>query len=158
ESYRGAGFSGPSFFYDGYVRTGALIGLLCALAIAAASWLLLPIEWELHDAFTRRIAKDTKPDPRIVIVAISDEAIHALEPIYGRTPFPRLVYALAINELRRAGARVVAIDVALTGEDLDRPESDRAFADSLQGAPVVLAVPTRGKATAAPALIASKLW
>ena len=140
------------------MKTGALIGLLCALAVAAASQLLRPIEWELHDAFTRVIAKDAKPDSRIVIVAISDQAIHALEPIYGRTPFPREVYALAIDELRRAGARVVAIDVALTGEDLDRPESDRAFADSLQGAPVVLAVPTREKAAAPPTTIASKLW
>ncbi|MCU1231151.1 MAG: adenylate cyclase [Acidobacteria bacterium] len=138
-------------------RTGALIGLLCALALAAASQLLLPIEWELHDAITRVIAVRTPPDPRIVIVGVSDEALRALEPDYGRPPFPREVYAIAIEELRRAGARVIAIDVALTGEDAAHPEGDRGFAEALRGAPVVLAVPSRVDAPR-PATFASKLW
>jgi adenylate cyclase len=138
-------------------RTGALIGLLCALAIAAASRLLLPIEWQLHDAFTRVIAPHTPPDPRIAIVGVSDEALHALEPIYGRPPLPREVYAIAIDELRRCGARVIALDIALTGEDTAHPESDRAFAEALNGAPVVLAVPSRTEAPA-PATFASRMW
>lgn len=138
-------------------KTGALIGLLCALALAAASGLLLPIEWELHDAFTRVIAVRTPPDPRIVIVGVSDEALRVLEPDYGRPPFPREVYAIAIEELRRAGARVIAIDVALTGEDIAQPEGDRELAEALRGAPVVLAVPSRVDAPR-PATFASKLW
>jgi len=139
------------------VRTGALIGLLCALAIAAASRLLLPIEWELHDSFTRRIATRTRPDPRIVIVGVSDEALRALEPEFGRPPFPRAVWATAIDELRRCGARVIALDVALTGEDNAHPEGDRALAEALNGAPVVLAVPTRAAAPP-PTTFASRLW
>ncbi|HEY8850039.1 MAG TPA: hypothetical protein VIO12_12135, partial [Thermoanaerobaculia bacterium] len=70
-------------------RTAALLGALCAAAVALISLAdetFLGAEWLLHDAFTRIIAAHRTPDPRIVIIAVSEQAIRNLEELYGRPP------------------------------------------------------------------------
>ena len=143
-------------------RTGAIIGALCAGAIVLISLLdptLLGAEWLLHDAFTRVLAVRRHPDPRIMIVAVSDEAIRNLEELYGRPPYSREVYAVAIEELRRAGAALVAVDILFTEGDRDHPEGDRRFAEAIRTMPVVLAAQTSNQPPLpiAPQYV-SKLW
>jgi adenylate cyclase len=121
-------------------------GLLCAAIIGAVSLAdrsFLGAEWLLHDAFTKSIARAEKPDPKILIVAVSEEAVSNLATAgYGRPPYPRDVYADAIAELHRAGARVIAVDVAFTEEDLVHPDADRKLAETLEQAPVILGIDT----------------
>ena len=134
---------------------GALAGLLCTAAVAALSInneTFFGAEWLLRDWIAARQAQNRPPDPRIVIVAISDAATRALAD-YGRPQtYTRELYALAIEELRRAGASVVAIDVLLAEENANDPEGDRHLASALQAGRVVLGIqtaPTNDRAAAA---------
>ncbi|HJT16058.1 MAG TPA: CHASE2 domain-containing protein, partial [Thermoanaerobaculia bacterium] len=124
-------------------RFGAVIGAICALIALAIAPLLQSTNWLLLDAFTRGIAAHTPADPRVVVVSVNEKSVRNLAQIgYGRPPYPRDVWAQAIGELQRAGARVIALDLGLYEEDLNHPEGDRAFAAAIQNAPVVLGVNT----------------
>ena len=59
-------------------------------------------------------------DPRIV--NIDDASLRALHPLLGPWPFKRDVHALAIVQLREAGAQAIGLDLLLT----DANEGDAA--------------------------------
>ena len=63
----------------------------------------------------------------IVIVEVSDESFKSLP---ARWPWPRSYYAHLVRNLKAAGAKVVAIDIILTGADAYSPAND----DSLRAA------------------------
>ena len=143
-------------------RTAAILGALCAAVVVLISLVdetFLGAEWLLHDAFTRVIAKRRTPDPRIVVVAVSDQAIKNLEELYGRPPYSREVYAIAVDELRRAGAAIVALDILFLEGDRDHPDGDRRLAQAVATMPVVLAAQTAEKPPLPISpLYVSKLW
>ncbi|MCU1347497.1 MAG: adenylate/guanylate cyclase with Chase sensor [Acidobacteria bacterium] len=148
------------------IRRGAFAGLLCAAVVSAVSLAdptFLGAEWLLRDAFTKAIAPSHQPDPKIIIVGVSEEAVaHLAAAGYGRPPYPRDVYADAVAELRRAGARVIGLDIAFTEEDLVHPDSDRKFAEALEQAPVILGIDSTrldpGKPPASAGSFAADLW
>ena len=127
-------------------RFGAFLGALCAAIIIILSLndpTFLGAEWLLHDAFTRQLAARSSLDRRVMIVSVNEKSVHTLDRAgYGRPPYSREVWAQAIRELQRGGARVIAIDIGLSEEDINHPEGDRAFADAARKAPVVLAADT----------------
>ncbi len=63
----------------------------------------------------------------IIIVEVSDESFKSLP---ARWPWPRSYYAHLVRNLKAAGAKVVAIDIILTGADAYSPAND----DSLRAA------------------------
>src|SRR4029077_6879193 len=73
--------------------------------------------------------------PNVVVVGIDNASVKDL----GRYPLPRNVYALALRNLEKAGAAVVAFDVSLP--DPRDPVTDGDFAQTLAQAtvPVLLA-------------------
>jgi adenylate cyclase len=124
---------------------GAIAGLLCTALVAAISIHnehYFGAEWLLRDWISARLARHRPPDPRIVIVPISDAAVRVLNE-YGRPQtYSRELYALVIGELREAGASVVAVDVLLSEENAADPAGDRHLADIVKIAPVVLGAQT----------------
>jgi adenylate cyclase len=60
----------------------------------------------------------------IVVVEIDDASIKFLEPEVGRWPWPRNVYAVLIDYMRQADARLVVFDLLLTEADKQNPEAD----------------------------------
>ncbi|HEX9160672.1 MAG TPA: adenylate/guanylate cyclase domain-containing protein [Thermoanaerobaculia bacterium] len=124
---------------------GALAGLLCTTALAALSIhneSYFGAEWLLRDFVSAGLAAHRPPDPRIVIVTISDTAARVLAE-YGRPQtYTRELYALAIEELRRAGAAVIAIDVLLAEENAGDPAGDRHLAQVASADDVVLGAQT----------------
>ena len=140
---------------------GALLGALCAAVVAALSLAdptFVGSEWLLEDLFHRAVASRHPPDPRIVVVAVSEEAIAHLQLAgYGRPPYPRSVYSQVVRELQRAGTAAIAIDIVMSEEDLQHPESDREFGEVLRTAPVVLAVQPASHITTA-SVPQSQLW
>ncbi|MEO6260285.1 MAG: adenylate/guanylate cyclase domain-containing protein [Thermoanaerobaculia bacterium] len=140
---------------------GAALGALCAALVAALSLAdpsFLGTEWLLEDPFHRAVAASHPPDPRIVVVAVSEEAMARLNLAgYGRPPYPRSVYAQVVRELQHAGAAVIAIDIAMSEEDVQHPESDREFAEVVRTAPVVLAVQPAA-ITASPGVPEAQTW
>ncbi|MDQ3282341.1 MAG: adenylate/guanylate cyclase domain-containing protein [Acidobacteriota bacterium] len=117
------------------------VGALCA-ALVAAIFLAWPDffggEWWLFDFYSRHLAASRPADSRIVLVTVDDGSIRTLAEFYGRPPYSREVWALVVEELKRDGARVIAFDLLFSEENSNAPEGDRAFARSLEGAPVIL--------------------
>ena len=74
-----------------------------------------------------------KPDPGIVVVAIDNQSVGKID----NYPVPRDAYAHVLQNLEKAGALVVAFDVAFTDT---RDSRDDIFAAALKGStiPVVL--------------------
>jgi class 3 adenylate cyclase/CHASE2 domain-containing sensor protein len=118
------------------------LGALCA-ALVAALYLVSPslfgAEWWLFDIYSRQLAKSRPADPRIVLVTVDETSVANLAELYGRPPYPRDVWALVVDELKHAGAKVIAFDILFSEENRAAPEGDRAFASALEGAPVILA-------------------
>ena len=124
---------------------GALAGLLCTTIVAAISIhneTYFGAEWLLRDWVSARLARHRPPDPRIVIVPISDSAARVLSEFGRPQTYSRELYALAVDELRRAGAAVIGIDVLLSEENLADAAGDRHLGDVVRGAPVVLGAQT----------------
>ena len=142
---------------------GAIAGLLCTILVGAVSihnQSYFGAEWLLRDWISARLARHRPPDPRIVIVPISDSAARALSE-YGRPQtFTRELYALVVDELRHAGAAVIAVDVLLSEENGADPAGDRHLAEVVRDAPVVLAAQTapRNDRTGPATLPPDLLW
>ncbi len=68
-------------------------------------------------------------DSPIVIVTIDDQSFESLPD---RWPWPRYYYAHVIENLTRAGARVIGLDVTLDVPDKYGAESDRQLAEALR--------------------------
>jgi CHASE2 domain-containing sensor protein len=77
---------------------GALAGAICAAIVMVVALLdptLFGSEWLLGDAFSRSIAAKRPPDPRIVLVTVSDESVSILSQLnWGRPPYPRSLSAM----------------------------------------------------------------
>jgi len=69
-----------------------------------------------------------------VVVDIDDASLRALRGPLGEWPYSREVYALMLDYLRQAGARLVVIDIVFAGPR----EGDARFAQALAGAPPVV--------------------
>jgi signal transduction histidine kinase/HPt (histidine-containing phosphotransfer) domain-containing protein/DNA-binding NarL/FixJ family response regulator len=112
-----------------------------AAALAAGALLALaPINDWLSRPFMdaqARWASTHQPVNDVLVIDIDDASLRALQPRLGAWPYPRDVYALAIETLRDAGARIIAIDLLLS----EPGPGDRALGRALarDGAPVVLA-------------------
>lgn len=73
----------------------------------------------------------TVDDSPIAIVTIDDESFDILPE---RWPWPRSYYAHAIENLSKAGATVVGLDLILDIPDSHGPENDQALADAIRQA------------------------
>ena len=125
---------------------GILIGLGGALVVFLLQWVspsLFGVEAIWQDILLRRVAADRTPDPRIVLVVVTEESAQRLEPDFGRWPYSRSVMALALDELTRAGAKVVAFDVLFPDRNLADEGGDRELAEAMIDAPVILSANTR---------------
>ena len=123
---------------------GALAALL-VLGLAASTDLLDRVEMTTYDWRMRLAADPQTLNPDIVFVEINDNSIREMQPFFGRWPWPRLAMSFGVDFIRRAPARVIAIDVTVAERDnhvlkyiWDDPadewsgaQSDRALADSV---------------------------
>jgi adenylate cyclase len=148
------------------VGAGLAAGVLSALVASGAgrTRLAQPFENSTYDLRVRHTAVPVAPSSPVVIVAINESSVRALEPIAGRWPWPRMVHASAIDYLARAGARVIAYDVlfsehegrsdtVINGRVISGQESDAALVDAVgrAGNVVLLADATYEGAAAGPA-------
>ena len=121
----------------GPTRIVLLAGLLATVAVmlAGMAGLLNRIEWWTQDQrFLRaRVAAEPMGD-RVRLVAIDDRALDTI----GRWPWSRDVLAIAFDEIARAGAKSMAVDVLFS--DAQNAEADGALARAMAKVPTVLAV------------------
>ena len=121
---------------------GALAAVI-VLGLAASTDLLDRYELNTYDWRMRLAADPATLNKDIVLVAVNDLSIRQLQDGYRmRWPWPRVAFGLAIDFLRRGGAKVVAVDFSFTERDhvvtyvfddpndkWSGPQSDRALAD-----------------------------
>ena len=139
---------------------------------------LTALENSTYDWRLRLNASPASARSDIVFVEINDSSLAALEPVFGRWPWPRAVHAGIIDYLARAGARVIAYDVlflepdsrgafAIGGETMTGSSSDAALAASIAraGNVVLLADATydglqsgADASTLLPASLPGKTW
>jgi adenylate cyclase len=93
--------------------------------------LLQPLENRLLDSFVRSQAAKLRPDPDIVLVAIDEKSLEAMEQEAGRWPWSRSVYADLIEGLAAQKPRAIVFDIAFVETDVFRPQDDAAFADTV---------------------------
>jgi signal transduction histidine kinase/ActR/RegA family two-component response regulator len=114
-----------------------------ALPAALLLWALLSVagvqsrlDRLLGDLLVRAAAPPALAQPSSVIVDIDDAALRALRQSLGEWPYPREVYALMLDYLRQAGARVVVVDIVFVGAR----DGDGRLAQAIAaGPPTVLA-------------------
>lgn len=128
----------------------ALVGALITLSVAACSWagLFEGLRRQSLDLRFRYARSDPPPmSDEIRHVDIDDQSIETV----GRWPWPRTRFAQAMDELRAAGASVVALDilfdnpqeaqiVAREGGGYEEIDPDAALAASIGGVRTVVAL------------------
>jgi class 3 adenylate cyclase/CHASE2 domain-containing sensor protein len=121
--------------------TAFVTGLLATSAVWLASALGAFDRLELRSEDSRFQSTMRRKEPlsdQLALVAIDDGALASV----GRWPWPRSLLALAIDELARAGARTVALDLLLSEPDDANAGADAALASALaartsRGAPLL---------------------
>lgn len=100
-----------------------LIGLAIGGMASLAAWVLSrttiaqTTEAASYDFRLTRTATVAPPATPIVVVEINEPSVRALEPLFGRWPWPRVAHAVLIDFLAQAGAKVIAYDVLFTEHD-----------------------------------------
>jgi len=112
-------------------RMAALLIVVVTVAFSLFVWGVEPFqswEWGLSD----RLFRDQDASPNIVVAGIDEGTLAT----YGRLgDWPRSLHADALEHLREAGAKGVAIDILFVEES----EGDDELARALSGMPVILA-------------------
>ena len=93
---------------------------------------LASIDYRFAYRGIRRAARDSS---QVVIVEISEESFKTLPRQW---PWPRSYYAHLIRNLHRAGAKVVGLDLILSGEDVYSPDNDAALRSAITETGIVV--------------------
>ena len=101
-----------------------LLVLMIRLLPAVRALELKTIDWRFHWRGVESVE-----DSPIVIVSIDDQSFQSLPD---RWPWPRYYYAHVIENLTRAGARVIGLDVMLDIPDRYGFESDQKLAEAIR--------------------------
>ena len=109
--------------------------LFLLLAFFELTWLhaLAPLENRLSDLFVRQQVQELKPDADIVIVDIDDASLARMQDSAGSWPWPRAVHGELVRGIARQKPKAIVFDILFSERDEFRPDSDRAFNQSLQG-------------------------
>jgi signal transduction histidine kinase/CheY-like chemotaxis protein len=108
-----------------------------ALPAALLLWALFSlvgVQPRVDRALGDLLVRSAAPAPRpasSVIVDIDDTSLRTLREPLGEWPYSREVYALMLDYLRQAGARLVVMDIVFAGPR----EGDARFAQALAGGP-----------------------
>ena len=108
----------------------AVLAALLALVLSRLP-LFHTIELKTLDARFLLSASGKPLRDDITIVVIDEESVQQLQNILGRWPWPRDAHAILVDFFRAGGARTVAFDILFAEPDLEHPERDRAFAESI---------------------------
>lgn len=86
---------------------------------------LKELELKLIDQrFLKRGKIDITDSSKVIIVEMTQDLFDQIPPPYNKSPFPRFIYAKAIENLTKAGVRAIGIDVEMPGTDPFSPAND----------------------------------
>jgi EAL domain-containing protein (putative c-di-GMP-specific phosphodiesterase class I)/CHASE2 domain-containing sensor protein len=114
----------------------AMLLMLAALVAGLMAWSGIGLNLERGLQSWRDGLRQHPASGRLVFVEIDARSLAALD----HWPWPRHVYARAIDALGRAGAQAVAFDVDFSARST--PDNDAAFAKAIANAPMPVVLPT----------------
>ncbi|PKL83281.1 MAG: hypothetical protein CVV24_05745 [Ignavibacteriae bacterium HGW-Ignavibacteriae-3] len=86
---------------------------------------LKKLELKLIDQrFLERGKIDIEDSSKVIIVEMTQDMFDQIPPPYNKSPFPRFIYAKAIQNLTEAGVKAIGIDVEMPGPDPFSPVND----------------------------------
>jgi adenylate cyclase len=96
-----------------------LVGAAASLIALAASSTApaRAVEEQTYDWRLRATARRSDARSDIALILINESSLRALEPMFGRWPWPRMLHAGVIDFLARGPARAIAIDVLFLERD-----------------------------------------
>ena len=102
-----------------------LIALAVALAVIALKhWgALQRLEWISFDQRMQSARADTRAPDDIAVILIDEASLQAMNPILGRYPWPRSVYADLLDFLARGHPKAVVFDILFTENEKDAPRT-----------------------------------
>jgi len=112
----------------------ALPGALALWALLSLAGVQPRVDRAVGDLLVRAAVPAPASQPGSVIVDVDDASLRALREPLGEWPYSREVYALMLDYLRQAGAKLVVIDIVFAGPR----EGDARFAKALAGEPPVV--------------------
>ncbi|HEU4385697.1 MAG TPA: CHASE2 domain-containing protein, partial [Anaeromyxobacteraceae bacterium] len=116
---------------------GALVGLLAAALALSRSGAAEGFELDLYDLRAATAAAGSPASGAVVLVTVDDVAVRLAG---GSWPIPRGALAAVVEEARRAGARVVAVDFVLEDPlEASLADENAALQRALTGGGVVVA-------------------
>lgn len=128
---------------DGRLRRGAIVAVV-ALAVTLGvltgfTGIVQRLEWGIYDRVVAISAQNRATPEEIVLVALDEPSF---QEVGLQWPWPRSIHAALIDSLRRAGAKLIVMDILFdTPAD---PFDDGILAEALAGPlPVVLAADIR---------------
>ncbi len=101
----------------GVTLTLLLSGVVYALLASGA---LDRLEWITYDYRMQLHRQEKRLHPDLAVVLIDEASLQTLNPLVGRYPWPRSVYADLLEFLAEGGARAVVFDILFTENEGDR--------------------------------------
>nr|WP_274522476.1 adenylate/guanylate cyclase domain-containing protein [Halorhodospira halochloris] len=103
--------------------------------MGANQWgLVAPLERIAYDQRTQWLRDDTEAPDEVVLLLIDESSLAALDPLVGRWPWPRSVWADLLDFLMLAEPSAVAFDILFTEDEIaDQGQGDRDFAQAAGG-------------------------
>lgn len=83
----------------------------CVTFALHAAGALERLEWMSYDQRMQWTRGDAAPDPRIAVILIDEAALAAMNPLVGRFPWPRSIYADLMEFLALGAPRAVVFDL-----------------------------------------------
>jgi len=115
---------------------GSLLAFTAGILVSAIFLLggFNTLEWQIDDAKTKLLRGEATANPDIVVLLVDEASLSTLEPIVGRWPWPRSVWADVLEFMTMGGAQSVAFDILFTErallENKNQSEHDLAFIES----------------------------
>jgi adenylate cyclase len=102
-----------------------MIALVMAVVVIAlkSTGALQRLEWISYDHRVSVLRDDTAPPEDIAVILIDEASLQAMNPLFGRFPWPRSVYADLMEFLAFGDPRAVVFDILFTENERDAPQS-----------------------------------
>src|SRR6267378_4817542 len=109
------------------------LAVLLFLLVAVLSTIAVIRDWQVRftDTFFR-LSPAPQQRSRVVVVTIDDQSLQR----YGRWPWSRTLLAKLTNNLARAGAGVIGLDILLA--EPQSPDADQALQEALRAGRTVI--------------------
>ena len=120
----------------GLDRKRRIVGIGLILAATLAAWILhaggavSPLERLSHDQRMQWLRGDASAPPEIVLIMVDESSLTAMNPVVGRWPWPRELWAEMLAFLSMAEPAAVGFDILFSEDEGDNgpTEGELAFA------------------------------